>query len=36
MVHRILSLDGGGAWAMLEAMCLADIFNDAPGHQILS
>ena len=36
MVHRILSLDGGGAWAMLEAMCLADIFGDAPGHQILS
>ena len=36
MVHRILSLDGGGAWAMLEAMCLADIFDDAPGHQILS
>ena len=36
MVHRILSLDGGGAWAMLEAMCLADIFGNAPGHQILS
>ena len=36
MVHRILSLDGGGAWAMLEAMCLADMFGDAPGHQILS
>ena len=36
MVHRILSLDGGGAWAMLEAMCLADMFDDAPGHQILS
>ena len=36
MVHRILSLDGGGAWAMLEAMSLANIFDDAPGHQILS
>jgi hypothetical protein len=36
MVQRILSLDGGGAWALLEAMCLADMFGDAPGHQILA
>jgi uncharacterized protein len=36
MVHRILSLDGGGAWAMLQAMALKDLFDDAPGHQILS
>ena len=36
MVHRVLSLDGGGAWAMLQAMALKDLFGDTPGHQILS
>ena len=33
---RILSLDGGGAWALLEAMCLKDMFGDIPGRQILA
>ncbi|HEY3889918.1 MAG TPA: patatin-like phospholipase family protein [Caulobacteraceae bacterium] len=36
MVHRVLSLDGGGAWAMLQAMALQDLFGDIPGRQILS
>ncbi len=35
MVHRILSLDGGGAWALLQAMALRDLFGDVPGRQIL-
>ena len=36
MVHRILSLDGGGAWAMLQAIALKDLFGDIPGRQILA
>jgi patatin-like phospholipase/acyl hydrolase len=36
MVHRILSLDGGGAWAILQAMALKEIYGDLPGHQILA
>lgn len=36
MAHRILSLDGGGAWALLEAMCLKDMFGDIPGRKILA
>ena len=36
MVHRILSLDGGGAWAMLQAIALKDLYGDIPGHQILA
>lgn len=36
MVHRVLSLDGGGAWAMLQAMALKDLYGDIPGHQILA
>jgi len=36
MVHRVLSLDGGGAWAMLQAIALKDLFGDIPGHQILA
>lgn len=36
MTFNILSLDGGGAWALLEAMALQDLFDDAPGHQILA
>jgi len=36
MVHRVLSLDGGGAWAMLQAMALKDVFGDIPGRQILA
>jgi uncharacterized protein len=37
MGYRILSLDGGGSWALLEAMALGDLFGaDTPGHEILS
>jgi hypothetical protein len=36
MAHRILPLDGGGAWAILQAMALRDLFGDVPGRQILS
>ncbi len=36
MVQKILSLDGGGTWAMLEAMALQDLFPDMPGLQILA
>lgn len=36
MVTRVLSLDGGGAWAMLQALALRDLFGDTPGHQILA
>ena len=32
----ILSLDGGGSWALLEAMALRDLFGDVPGPQILA
>ena len=36
MTHKILSLDGGGAWAMLQAMALGDLFGDRPGWEILA
>lgn len=33
---RILSLDGGGSWALIEAMALIDLYSaDATGHQVL-
>jgi uncharacterized protein len=35
MAFRILSLDGGGTWALLEAMALQDLFPDRSGHEIL-
>ncbi len=35
MTFRILSLDGGGTWALLEAMALEDLFPNCSGHQIL-
>ena len=35
MTYRILTLDGGGAWAILEAMALKEIFGDIDGLQIL-
>jgi len=35
MAYRILSLDGGGPWALIQACVLEDLFNDAPGHDIL-
>lgn len=33
---RILSLDGGGSWAILQAMALHNIYEDDTGHDILS
>jgi uncharacterized protein len=36
MTYKILSLDGGGTWAMLEAMALKELYGDVPGRQILS
>ena len=33
---RILSLDGGGAWALIEVMALIDLYGEAtPGHEVL-
>jgi hypothetical protein len=34
--YRILSLDGGGTWAMLEARALLDIYGDITGHEVLA
>lgn len=36
MTYNILSLDGGGTWALLEVMALADIYPGQSGHQILA
>jgi hypothetical protein len=36
MAFRILSLDGGGTWALLQAMALQDLFPDMTGHGILA
>ncbi len=36
MAHHVLSLDGGGAWAVLQAIALKDLYGDVPGHQILA
>lgn len=35
-MFKILSLDGGGSWALLQAMALEHLFGDADGHAILS
>jgi patatin-like phospholipase/acyl hydrolase len=35
--YKILSLDGGGAWALIQAITLADIYGlDTPGRTILN
>jgi patatin-like phospholipase/acyl hydrolase len=35
--YRILSLDGGGTWALIQAMVLMDIYGaDTKGHEILA
>ncbi len=37
MVYRILSLDGGGSWAILQALALGDLYGKAtPGKQVLA
>ena len=33
--YRILSLDGGGTWALLQVMALQNFFRDALGHEVL-
>jgi len=33
--YRILSLDGGGAWALLQVKALKKLFGDIPGRSIL-
>src|SRR5215470_6123669 len=35
MTYRILTLDGGGSWALLQAMALKALAGDLPGRQIL-
>ena len=32
---KILSLDGGGSWALLEARCLLDLYGDMNGNELL-
>lgn len=35
--YRILSLDGGGTWALIQVMALQSIYGpDAKGHDVLS
>ncbi len=36
MPYRILSLDGGGCWALIQAMTLDALYPGQTGHQILS
>jgi hypothetical protein len=36
MAYRILSLDGGGTWAMLQAMALRRLYPGKRGHAVLS
>lgn len=35
MPYKILSLDGGGSWALIQARVIQDIYGDIPGHEIL-
>lgn len=36
MAYKILSLDGGGSWALVQAMCLANMYGeDTRGRDIL-
>lgn len=35
--YRVLSLDGGGSWALIEVMALIDLYGgDTTGHQVLA
>jgi patatin-like phospholipase/acyl hydrolase len=37
MVYRILSLDGGGAWALIETRALIELYDEnTTGHEVLS
>ena len=33
---NIISLDGGGTWALLQARVLANLYPNQRGHEILS
>jgi hypothetical protein len=35
-VCRILSLDGGGIWSLIQVKCLLAIYGNVRGHQLLS
>ncbi|MFL5773846.1 MAG: patatin-like phospholipase family protein [Flavisolibacter sp.] len=35
MSYKILSLDGGGSWAMIQAYVLNDLYPGASGHEVL-
>lgn len=35
MKYKILSLDGGGSWALIQARVLKDIYGDIRGHELL-
>jgi hypothetical protein len=35
MSYKILSLDGGGSWAIIQARVLKDIYGDINGHALL-
>lgn len=35
MAYKILSLDGGGSWAVIQARVLKDIYGDIRGHELL-
>ena len=35
MPYKILSLDGGGSWALIQAKILLDIYDDIRGHELL-
>src|SRR3954463_13798803 len=35
MPYKILSLDGGGAWALIQARVLQDLYGDIKGHELL-
>ncbi len=34
-MYKILSLDGGGSWALIQARVLQDIYGDINGHELL-
>src|ERR1044071_5572882 len=35
MSYKILSRDGGGSWALIQARVLKDIYSDISGHELL-
>jgi patatin-like phospholipase/acyl hydrolase len=35
MSYKILSLDGGGSWSLIQARVLQDLYGDIRGHELL-